>query len=1568
MVAGGRWMIGEDGVEVAIKFPRLAGACSEEELAVHRAALEWGLDAPILIRDRSDIKSAKRWADKIEPYEHQIRNLITFCRRKPVTLLADDVGLGKTVSAGLILSELMERKAVKRALVVCPKLLLPQWAAELDGKFGVTAFAESGAKVLPHVSHGVYPVVVTTYHTFANHAAAMKSGRFDMVILDEAHKLRNLHGTNKPPKIAEVTQQMLLARAFKFVLMLTATPIQNKAWDIYSLVDLLCSAKGHTNPLGSPAVFKAKYLADDKGWQVAKGTSEEFRRHISNYMVRTRKGDTGLAYPSRTVEMVKVKPAAAELAGFQLVADLLNEGELDALTEVSLGVAVMSSPQALLEQLKKMEENGTVSAGTSVRYASSIPSGAPTAKLEALWQLVSRLREADPQGWRLVVFTTRNATIGAIESFLGSKGIAVGTVSGGKGAKNQKSVAAFREEPPMVRVLVSGDAGAEGVNLQVCNVLVNFDLPWNPMIVEQRIGRVQRLASKHAEVRVLNLVLAGSVEESVVARLLLKLQAIAETIGDVESILESAGEDGDSDAGGFEEKLKRMVLAALRKSDYSADLKAAEDSIARGKQLYENEKKIVDESLGNLGAMHKAGPQVPDIEPFVPSMPHKEFVRRAVGAEGGRIEDDGFGGLSMVMPGHRPVPVVLEESSTGWAGTAETNVFTGNQPRDLYPGRPPFEQMVGKWGGKCQALVARACEDPESAVRAAVESWADERASAKGDLPSGIEVVSVRSRRMESRFVGRLDFKATGANGFDRLEKLVSVQVGGKGSSGGDDAQIPDCDAEGSEVSLKEICGAGIESVVERAVRGEGDLKKFNAFHLARMVEEVEAAKSVPMKKSLEEKHRPMVTAELLAARGRRIEVHKAAASLRVGGVECGEVEFSVEVPARTLVEKPEMVVCAVSGAEVPAAFTEKCAVTDAPGLRHLMLRSEESGKLVTPGACVRCGKTGVVLLPSEVEACAVSGLLVRPSLLVKSGISRRRALEEHTETCEFTGKRVLSDEATASQISHKKFRNDQRAISVLSERVGHISEFVESVQPGGLLAVDEATKSDCSGEFADTTLILRSERPPHRVGFPWESTRCESTNRLLLKDEVAACEASKKVVDDSLLVESAVSGARGLPEAMLRCAKSNAFLLPREAEACAVSGLLVDPSLLVKSGISKRCALEEHLVSCEFTGKRALPDELAESDVSKRMFRHDQRSVSVLSGRAGHASEFVESREPKGLLAIDEAAKSDVSGEWADAKMVVRSARPPHRVGFPWEIRTCSATGAALLSDEVALSDASGKLVDSTLLVKSAESKRRALASEMSRCAVTGDAVLPDELAKDSISGALVKRSLLAPSAASGLFGLKSSMLMCSVTKGLALPSELERCTVTGLMALATEMETCSVTSRRACRGRMKRSNISGNWAILDADTDAALSSTGVAGPSVVRCGWTGRVGLKSELKACTLCRMRVGFDQLNIAGELEDLRRVLDVGAAASAMTIPSDVLGWVRFGVPGCDKVRSGARIVSPDGTKQVIRVDVPGVLGFFGVAIGMIASANVTPTRLLAGPFNGKVKGGVWVPVE
>ena len=174
----------------------LSCAKTADDYRVYRAGLEWDLTEPIVIENAEDLKSEQRWRARLTPYHHQVTNLLTFCRRLPVTLLADDVGLGKTISAGLIISELISRSRLSKILIVCPKLLGPQWKAELEEKFNIPAVVAIGRELL-EADHEETGAVITTYNSARSYLDRLPEDRFQMLILDEAHKLRNLYGVEK---------------------------------------------------------------------------------------------------------------------------------------------------------------------------------------------------------------------------------------------------------------------------------------------------------------------------------------------------------------------------------------------------------------------------------------------------------------------------------------------------------------------------------------------------------------------------------------------------------------------------------------------------------------------------------------------------------------------------------------------------------------------------------------------------------------------------------------------------------------------------------------------------------------------------------------------------------------------------------------------------------------------------------------------------------------------------------------------------------------------------------------------------------------------------------------------------------------------------------------------------------------------------------------------------------------------------------------------------------------------------------------------------------------------------
>jgi SNF2 family DNA or RNA helicase len=615
---------------VQIQTKILRRMTTPEEYCVYRAALEWDLTDPIVIEKRDDLKSEVRWRDRMEPYHHQVTNLITFCRRLPVTLLADDVGLGKTISAGLIISELIARSRLSKILVVCPKLLGPQWQEELQTKFNIPSEIATGQDLIS-ADLDETGAIITTYNSARLYLDSIPRDRFQMLVLDEAHKLRNLHGTKEPPQVALRFRKALEEHRFRFVLMLTATPIQNRLWDLYSLVDLLTLARGHQNPFGSEGMFARKFIADngEEARHLNPDARDEFRSIIYGYMSRIRRGDAKLYFPDRVVQMHRVDPTAPELQLIRAIAYPIQK--LNRLAQISILQALTSSPDALMAQLNNMARNRTVPEELAA-VVRKIVTGMPTsAKLHGLGKLVDRLRQENPERWRLVVFTGRIETQATIQIFLERQGLKVGLINSQSPLRNQESIKGFWKNPPDYHVIVSTEAGSEGVNLQVANVLVNYDLPWNPMVVEQRIGRIQRLASEHANVGVFNIILRGTFEEYIVWRLMEKLQMASHAIGDIEALLEASGmsEEDENGTGGFDEKIRRLVIAALAGKDVEAATRQAKQSIEKAEGLLKQEEANINAMLGGMEGAEYVGPRTPHLHSVVQSMAPRDFTLAA---------------------------------------------------------------------------------------------------------------------------------------------------------------------------------------------------------------------------------------------------------------------------------------------------------------------------------------------------------------------------------------------------------------------------------------------------------------------------------------------------------------------------------------------------------------------------------------------------------------------------------------------------------------------------------------------------------------------------------------------------------------------------------------------------------------------------------------------------------------------------------------------------------------------------------------------------------------------------
>jgi ERCC4-related helicase len=1095
-------------------------AKSDDDFAIYRAALEWGLADPIVIESRDDFKSEVRWNERLEPFHHQVQNLITFCRRLPVTLLADDVGLGKTISAGLVASELIARNRVSKILVVAPKLLGPQWKDELESKFDIHSEFVTGSKLIHAEPEGI-GAVITTYHSARSHLEKLPDDRFDMLVLDEAHKLRNLYGVDPAPQVAKVFQRALQQRRFRYVLMLTATPIQNRLWDLYSLVDLLTVARGHENPFGNEGLFARRFIADKRETARALKTEarEDFRKIVYGYMSRVRRGDAKLDFPERKIHLHRVRPSEQELQLIEVLAKPIQK--LDRLTQIGILIALTSSPHALMAQLNNMAQKGTVPSEVAASVRAIVTPMKTSAKLEGLGQLVAQLKKENPDGWRMVVFTGRRETQTSIQVYLEALGIKVGIINGSSGQRNQETIARFRAEPPNIRAIVSTEAGSEGVNLQVANVLINFDLPWNPMIVEQRIGRIQRLGSNHRNVAIYNVMLGGTFEEYIVGRLMTKLQMATDAIGDIESLLEASGVGNEGDEGaGIDEKIRELVLATLAGKDVRAAAEKIAQSIDAAKRTLEEEKANIDATLGAMDGYEYVGPKAPTLTPPHRSMEFDQFIRAAFQSLGGTVTDLVPDVLRVTTRGSQEYVRLRDGVDSNYAKAA------------LYaPGSPAFLRLTDK----ITASGLHRVGDGDSAARETAERLATAWTEGFGATEPRVTIVGA-----QRQFQGKALARVRAITAHDSYERLVEVSCERNAHRGRQSA-----DALGAVSDLMrdpaEI-GVNLQAIAE-AARQDRDVAEFERFYLERRDQEVVAAgKDARRQKKMEDDFTPQIETSLVALDGMVQRSVTAQVHYHLDGCEYESIIGIV--PSEQRIEtSPILGVCGLSKLTVPVDALATCDVSGTSALKHRLVRSDVSGRHALPEHSYICALSGKRLLLDEAAVSDITGAVVDMRLLKICAITGRKGEPGFFGTCAFTKVEVLNEQLASSDVSGKPYRSDQGGISVISGVHGHRSEFITCHETRQSLLPTEADRCEQTGKLVRPGIL----QP------------CASSSKRVLPSELENSTVSGLRVLKNLLVQSSVSSARFLESEGVRSAYGK-FCAPVEAKSCEWSGQAVHP------------------------------------------------------------------------------------------------------------------------------------------------------------------------------------------------------------------------------------------------------------------------------------------------------------------------------------------------------------------------------------------------------------------------
>ena len=437
-------------------------------------------------------------------------------------ILADEVGLGKTIEAGIVLKEYVLRGAVRTALVLVPASLCEQWRAELWEKFELDFVVSRG----PAGQWGRHPLVISSLETARHerHRRRVRGANYDLVVVDEAHRLRN-HLTLGWKFINDLNP--------RYLLLLTATPVQNDLRELFNLSTLV-----RPGTVGTFSQFRRDFLTGhDK--RTPRNTPR-LRALLESVMIRSRRGDTDLVFAPRKVETQWVVQTPEERRLYREVSEFVAEavhgesgspGRPHYFTLMVLQKEMGSSWAAARATLEKLSRRPD---GLDARRLRRLAQGAADvseepSKLRSLMRCIAGLGDE-----KCIVFTQFRATQDSIVRTLLAAGVEPAVFHGELGWREKEdSLDRFRGPAP---VLVSTEAGGEGRNLQFCRNVINYDLPWNPMRVEQRIGRVHRLGQEHP-VKVLNLVARGTIEAYVLEILDRKIRMFELVVGEMEEIL-----------------------------------------------------------------------------------------------------------------------------------------------------------------------------------------------------------------------------------------------------------------------------------------------------------------------------------------------------------------------------------------------------------------------------------------------------------------------------------------------------------------------------------------------------------------------------------------------------------------------------------------------------------------------------------------------------------------------------------------------------------------------------------------------------------------------------------------------------------------------------------------------------------------------------------------------------------------------------------------------------------------------------------------------------------------------
>lgn len=570
-------------------------------------------------------------ASRTRFFPYQFKPLLKFLESsKHRILICDEVGLGKTIEAGLILLELRARQAMRLVLVVCPANLRPKWRFELRQRFGedfrilaakdVHAFLDDYEENPERAElNGIVSLESLRTERVRRRLEELAPA-FDLVIMDEAHHVRNFATAQR-----EAVEH--LATDAQAMVMLTATPVHLGAENLFSLLNLLDpddfpevetaesrfqdnehivraqSAISRTPP-DYPDALRHLGIAKSSDWfasstllhsviaRIESGAASAIENEqghrsrilgmqqdlaelnlLGHILTRTRKRDVHQDVAQRRARAVEVVLSEPEQHLYDAVTALIQREAEDFERPSQNLLWRLNTPQRRLassvQGMAEFYREGTyapsteelddddgvggplpeVSSATSAELEASIrrlvaewPPDGPDAKYDHLSAVLRELPNTGrPQ--KVLIFASFKHTVRYLLRRLSAEGFGVRAISGDVPIGDRPAIIdAFRESDD-VQILVSSRVGSEGLDFQFCSTLVNYDLPWNPMEVEQRIGRLDRIGQLSPSIAIINLWTQGTVEARILRRLYDRIGIFERSVGDLEAILgETSGE------------------------------------------------------------------------------------------------------------------------------------------------------------------------------------------------------------------------------------------------------------------------------------------------------------------------------------------------------------------------------------------------------------------------------------------------------------------------------------------------------------------------------------------------------------------------------------------------------------------------------------------------------------------------------------------------------------------------------------------------------------------------------------------------------------------------------------------------------------------------------------------------------------------------------------------------------------------------------------------------------------------------------------------------------------------